>query len=128
MAGCCGNKVKFDGVSADYKRRLWLVILINAAIPQFKKPQLDEGRKYQGIVIQKAKYGLFVDIGFHFNWKFGSLPGLIHITNLEKRNLSIEDIELGQEIETTYYGKDEKGKLILDNPDHAEWFKGKLKD
>ena len=30
MAGCCGSDTKFDGVSADYKRRLWLVIAINA--------------------------------------------------------------------------------------------------
>ena len=30
MSGCCGNDAKFDGVSTDYKRRLWLVIAINA--------------------------------------------------------------------------------------------------
>jgi len=30
MAGCCGEKVEFDGMSAAYKRRLWLVIAINA--------------------------------------------------------------------------------------------------
>ena len=30
MSGCCGNGTKFDGVSEDYKRRLWLVIAINA--------------------------------------------------------------------------------------------------
>ena len=32
MAGCCGHNAKFDGVSADYKRRLWLVIAINAGM------------------------------------------------------------------------------------------------
>jgi len=32
MAGCCGSNAKFDGVSQDYKRRLWLVIAINAAM------------------------------------------------------------------------------------------------
>jgi Co/Zn/Cd efflux system component len=31
-ADCCGNGVKFDGMSADYKRRLWLVIVINAGM------------------------------------------------------------------------------------------------
>lgn len=31
-ADCCGQDVKFDGVSADYRRRLWLVIAINAAM------------------------------------------------------------------------------------------------
>ncbi|MCF6433469.1 cation transporter [Leisingera sp. MMG026] len=32
MAGCCNHNARFDGVSADYKRRLWLVIVINAAM------------------------------------------------------------------------------------------------
>jgi len=32
MAGCCGHDVKFDGVSDDYKRRLWLVIVLNASM------------------------------------------------------------------------------------------------
>jgi cation diffusion facilitator family transporter len=31
-AHCCGHTAKFDGLSADYKRRLWLVIAINAAM------------------------------------------------------------------------------------------------
>jgi cation diffusion facilitator family transporter len=31
-ADCCGSEVKFDGLSADYKRRLWLVIGINATM------------------------------------------------------------------------------------------------
>lgn len=30
MAGCCGHGAVFDGVSADYKRRLWIVIALNA--------------------------------------------------------------------------------------------------
>jgi len=32
MAGCCGETVQFDGMSAAYKRRLWLVIAINATM------------------------------------------------------------------------------------------------
>jgi len=31
-ADCCGHEVTFDGLSADYKRRLWLVIIINASM------------------------------------------------------------------------------------------------
>ncbi|MFC3691855.1 cation transporter [Chenggangzhangella methanolivorans] len=31
-AGCCGHNAKFDGLSADYKRRLWAVIAINGAM------------------------------------------------------------------------------------------------
>jgi Co/Zn/Cd efflux system component len=32
MSGCCGHEAKFDGVSADYKRRLWMVIALNAVM------------------------------------------------------------------------------------------------
>lgn len=32
MAGCCGHEARFDGVSADYKRRLWIVIALNASM------------------------------------------------------------------------------------------------
>lgn len=32
MAGCCGHDAKFDGVSNDYKRRLWVVIALNATM------------------------------------------------------------------------------------------------
>lgn len=31
-ASCCGHAPKFEGLSADYKRRLWLVIAINASM------------------------------------------------------------------------------------------------
>ena len=30
--GCCGSEVKFEGLSLDYKRRLWAVIAINAGM------------------------------------------------------------------------------------------------
>ncbi|WP_170368050.1 cation transporter [Ruegeria arenilitoris] len=32
MAGCCGSDVKFDGMSNEYKRRLWVVIALNATM------------------------------------------------------------------------------------------------
>ncbi|MCO5731911.1 cation transporter [Rhizobium sp. SSA_523] len=31
-AGCCDHKASFEGLSADYKRRLWAVIVINAVM------------------------------------------------------------------------------------------------
>jgi Co/Zn/Cd efflux system component len=31
-ASCCGHSAHFEGLSADYRRRLWLVIAINAAM------------------------------------------------------------------------------------------------
>ncbi|MEM7671091.1 MAG: cation transporter [Pseudomonadota bacterium] len=32
MSGCCGADVKFDGLSRAYRQRLWIVIVINAAM------------------------------------------------------------------------------------------------
>ena len=32
MPGCCGHDAKFEGVSVDYKRRLWIVIALNATM------------------------------------------------------------------------------------------------
>jgi len=32
MSGCCNHNASFDGVSADYKRRLWIVIVLNAVM------------------------------------------------------------------------------------------------
>ena len=32
MSGCCGHDAKFEGVSDEYKRRLWIVIAINAVM------------------------------------------------------------------------------------------------
>ena len=31
-AHCCGSNATFDGLSADYRRRLWAVIAINATM------------------------------------------------------------------------------------------------
>ncbi|NNF80449.1 MAG: cation transporter [Rhizobiales bacterium] len=32
MGNCCGHSAKFDGASADFKRRLWAVIFLNASM------------------------------------------------------------------------------------------------
>ncbi|MEO1018356.1 MAG: cation transporter [Pseudomonadota bacterium] len=32
MSACCGNGATFDGMSSAYKRRLWIVIALNAAM------------------------------------------------------------------------------------------------
>ncbi|MXO60958.1 cation transporter [Altererythrobacter salegens] len=32
MPGCCGEDTKFDGASDSYKRRLWIVIALNATM------------------------------------------------------------------------------------------------
>ena len=31
-ASCCGNETRFEGLDPDYRRRLWVVIGINAVM------------------------------------------------------------------------------------------------
>ncbi len=35
-ASCCGHNARFEGLSADYKRRLWIVIALNAGMFLFE--------------------------------------------------------------------------------------------
>jgi len=57
-------------------------IQIDAKEQTFDKPNLKKYAKYRGVILQKTKYGVFVDLGFNFNWKFGSILGLIHKSTL----------------------------------------------
>lgn len=106
-----------------------LSILINAESHQFKKIELTEDTEYGGIVINKAKYGIFVDIGHHFNWQYGSFVGLIHKSNIDNYEESGQ-ITTGDEIKIVFNGYTEKGKLILsENKYHQkEWLTGKLNE
>ncbi len=91
-----------------------LSIIINGEIPQFKKADLIIGNEYKGIIIKMTEYGAFIDIGYHFDWKYGSLVGLLHKTQLKDTEL-LEDFHTGQEIKTIYGGLNESEKIIFCN-------------
>lgn len=102
-----------------------LSILINAECHHFKKIILTENSKYSGIVINKAKYGFFIDIGYHFDWEYGSFVGLMHISNISEQEY--EQMEEGKEVKTIFQGYTEDGKLILGNKIfQKEWLTGEL--
>ena len=99
--------------------------MINAENHQFKRIELAENSKYSGIVISKAKYGLFVDIGYHFDWEYGSFVGLIHKSNISE--IEYEQTEVGNKLKTIFQGYTEEGKLILGNKSsQKEWLTGEL--
>ncbi len=101
-------------------------IIINASIHNFDKPDLKILAEYQGIVLHKAKYGVFVDLGFHFNWRFGSLLGLIHKSTLKNKS-DYDNWNVGEEITTVFQGFNEEGKLVLgDNYERAKWINEKM--
>jgi len=81
---------------------------IDATVTKLREATLSVNEKYTGIVILKTVYGVFVDIGHHFDWKCGSLPGLLHLSQFsspEEHSLC----EIGQLMEVKYWGKNEKG-------------------
>ncbi len=76
-------------------------IITNAEFHTFKTIELERDFIYTGIIIEKKRYGLIIEIGNHFAWKYGSIVGLIHKSFL----LDIEDFNqasVGQNI-TTYF-------------------------
>ncbi len=89
-------------------------ILINGEIPQFRKPELIENEVYTGVVIHKATYGAFIDIGYTFRWECGSIVGLLHKSNFENLD-SFNKTSVGQVIETTFWKVNEKDQLVFGN-------------
>ena len=103
-----------------------LSIIINAKQHDFKKIKLKENFQYSGVVIHKTRYGLFIDLGFHFDWKYGSFVGMLH-----KNNMLIgkyEQTGIGDEIKVFFFGHTKKdNKIILGQTNfQKEWFTGEL--
>ena len=103
-------------------------IILHAKVPQFKNPELVENEHYKGILINKSKFGLFVDIGYHFLWNCGSLVGLLHKSNCKDYEKQ-RKIKPGQEIEVYLWGFSENNKMIFaDNLDLKVWHTGEINE
>ena len=86
MAGCsCGNEVKFDGLSASYKRALWVVIAINASmfVVEFLASFIADSRALQADALDflgdTLTYSItLLVIGHSLKWRAGAalLKGL----------------------------------------------------
>lgn len=101
-------------------------IQIDAKEQEFENPNLEKCSKYRGIILRKTNYGFFVDLGLHFNWKCGSILGLIHIsTFLDKSDY--ENWKVGDEIETVFQGYNENNQPVLgDNIERGKWRNGEM--
>ena len=102
-------------------------IYVDASVTKYEKPELVEGENYKGVIIQKADYGLIVDIGHNFKWKNGSIRGLLHrsyIPNFEFQT----NYETGKIIEVKLYENNDKGlSFKLSSYNYAlESFVGKI--
>ena len=108
-------------------------IIINAENHTFEKIKLIPLEQYECVVIHKSKYGLIVDLGYHFDWEYGSFNGLIHkstYTNDDK----LLNAESGDIVKTCFHGVKKKGTLkngglILGNQNvQKEWLTGELEN
>ncbi len=102
-----------------------LSIIVNGDLPQFKKTELIVGEEYIGVIIKKLKYGIIVDIGCHFNWKCGSLVGLMHKSQFRFKD-SFLNCTIGDEIQLCYQRLNEDEQFIFSqNTEIKDWNSGK---
>ena len=103
-------------------------IQIDAKEQKFENPNLEKHSKYRGIILRKTKYGFFVDLGFHFNWKFGSILGLIHISTFTNES-GYDNWKGGHEIEIVFQGYNKNNQPILgDNIERGKWTNGEMEE
>lgn len=101
-------------------------IQIDAKEQIFDKPNLEKYGEYRGVIAEKPKYGIFVDLGLHFNWKYGSLLGLVHKSTLLDQT-DYENWNVGEQITTLYQGLNENGQIVLgDNRERGKWLNGEM--
>jgi len=104
----------------DIKRKI--AIYIDGNIPQFDEITLNIGEDYTGMVVKKISSYIYVDIGYQFNWDYGSFVGLLHASTFDTLE-QFRNCKVGQEIEVKYLGTNKIGQLLLgkcDNPDDNE--------
>jgi len=117
------GKIFFCKIHSITKEPL-LSIIINGEVPQFKKTELLIGRKYKGIILNKTGTGILVDIGYHFNWKYGSFVGFLSKSQFNSAKLFL-NCSVGDEIVVFYQGADENWQfLFTQNSEIFDWEEG----
>jgi len=101
-----------------------IFMVIDGEVHRFKDFTLAPNQQYKGVVLAKSTYGAFIDLGYHFNWEYGSMVGLIHTSNFEN-HVDFDALLLGSIYETTFLAYSPDGKLILgQETEDMEWKKG----
>ena len=83
-------------------------LFADATPTKLTEPELKINENYQGIVILKKAFGVFIDIGYHFNWACGTLRGLIHKSKFSGQE-AFNNCEPGHTLTVNYFGKNEQG-------------------
>jgi len=117
---------KIIQVERNPKTEKLIKITVDANSTKFKNINLSKSKTYSGIIVQKAEYGFFIDIGYHFKWRHGSLLGLLHNSKLPELKYH-SFYEEGQIIEVNCLKKDDNYLLykIAGTSDFRESYVGK---
>ncbi len=103
-------------------------ILVDGKVHKFGSTDLEEGTPYNAIVIQKTSYGLFLEIGYNFSWKYGSIIGLAHITTFLDAS-EFENFKIGDTLTTYFHGYNTDKKPIFGyRVINIDFLTGKLQD
>ncbi len=91
-------------------------ILIDAKVHKFYTLDIPRGTPIEGVVIGKYKYGVLIEFGHLFHWRYGSCTGIIHKYCTEDKSI-LTHAQTGDQISTTYWGTDQENRVILGDKD-----------
>jgi len=100
-------------------------IVLDSRVHEFEKLDITDTIQIVGTIIDKVKYGIFVEFGWFFDWKYGSLVGLIHKSNV-KDFTSLNQLKKGSDISCFFYGKINDKIVLADEYFQIEWINGSL--
>jgi len=122
-----GKEFKCIVMEAERKENERFHIVVDASSHIFRDAELIENAEYTGIILQKFEEETLIDIGTHFDWKFGSLPGFLPLPDLINPETS-QPYEPGDKLTVEYKGHDARGLIFaaVDAIDLAAEFIGKI--
>lgn len=105
-----------------------LRVVVDASFLQYKTYEFEKDQVYKGILIDKTKDGILLEMGYHFGWKTGSIVGFVHKDSLWNID-TFENFKRSEIIEVEYWRKNNDGQLIFgQDPVYRIWTTSELQD
>ena len=95
-------------VSAEQIEEGKFKIFVDATVHKFREFQLQKDVRLKGIVLKVTENGCFIDVGGHFNWKFGAIMGFLNKSKNYSSTVT-ENYKEGQMIDVYFWGKSMRG-------------------
>ena len=122
------EKIFYAKIFELQKNEHFISIILNGEIAQFKNPDLIIDDKYKGVITKKTDYGVFVDLGYHFDWTCGSIMGMIHKSQFIE-TIAFKELKEGQIIESFYWGINEKDQILIGiEQEYKDWTTGEIRE